>query len=75
MEAFAFLCIGWEGFLTFCIMLTAGLWIEGPAAHEARGRILGARASDRLRPRAQATTGRPPTLWPRYGTGPPPEGR
>lgn len=74
MVTLASLCFGCEGFLTFCVMLTAGLvrvfpggmdafvWISLMIGTATFGRYVG--------PAEEGTE----ALWPLYGTGPPAKG-
>jgi hypothetical protein len=76
MATFAFLCLGCEGFLSFCVMITAGLAIcllVGRDAFEGLIGIFGSVLPVRTATEAEGLHG---ALWPltMYGTGPPAKG-
>jgi hypothetical protein len=74
MATFASLFLGWEGFLSFCVMSTAGLanvLLPGMDAFERFLTISGTVTLERTTVPAE---GRFEALWPLYGTGPPASG-
>ena len=76
MATFAFLCLGCEGFVSFCVMITAGLAIcllVGKDVFEGLFGIFGAVLPVRTATESEGLHGAlcPLTM---YGTGPPAKG-
>ena len=74
MATFASPFLGWEGFLSFCIMSTAGLVKVLLPGMDAFDRYLAINGSVSLGRSVVSAGGRPEALWPLYGTGPPSSG-
>jgi hypothetical protein len=74
MATFAFLCCGWEGFLSICVMSTVGLLKVLPFGKGGFERLCIIPGTATLGRKTDLAEGRFEALWPLHGTGPPAKG-